>query len=75
MLIMASVYPYIYLLARTSFRQTSVNLFEIAEISGQNLFWQVGLPMARPAIIAGLSLVLMEWCLILEPLNISRWKP
>ena len=61
MLIMASVlYPYIYLLARTSFRQTSANLFEIAEISGQNLFWQVGLPMARPAIIAGLSLVLME---------------
>ena len=61
MLIMASVlYPYIYLLARTSFRQTSANLFEIAEISGQNLFLQVGLPMARPAIIAGLSLVLME---------------
>ncbi len=61
MLIMASVlYPYIYLLARTSFRQTSANLFEIAEISGQNLFWHVGLPLARPAIIAGLSLVLME---------------
>ena len=61
MLIMASVlYPYIYLLARTSFRQISANLFEIAEISGQNLFLQVGLPMARPAIIAGLSLVLME---------------
>ena len=61
MLIMASVlYPYIYLLARTSFRQTSSNLFEIAEISGQNLFWHVGLPLARPAIIAGLSLVLME---------------
>ena len=61
MLIMASVlYPYIYLLARTAFRQTSTNLFEIARISGQNLFWQVGLPLARPAIIAGLSLVLME---------------
>ena len=61
MLIMASVlYPYIYLLTRTSFRQTSANLFEIAEIAGQNLFWQVGLPLARPAIIAGLSLVLME---------------
>ena len=61
MLIMASVlYPYIYLLARTAFRQISTNLFEIARISGQNLFWQVGLPLARPAIIAGLSLVLME---------------
>ena len=61
MLIMASVlYPYIYLLVRTAFRQTSTNLFEIARISGQNLFWQVGLPLARPAIIAGLSLVLME---------------
>lgn len=61
MLIMASVlYPYIYLLARTAFRQTSTQLFEVAAIAGKNIFWQVALPLARPAIIAGLSLVLME---------------
>lgn len=56
----AVLYPYIYILARTAFRQTSRRLFEVARMSGQNMFQAVGLPLARPAIIAGLSLVLME---------------
>lgn len=60
-IIMAAVlYPYIYILARTAFQQTSQRLFEVARMSGQNMFVHVGLPLARPAIIAGLSLVLME---------------
>ena len=56
----AVLYPYIYIMARTAFRQTSRTLFEAALISGKDLFFEVGLPLARPAIIAGLSLVLME---------------
>ena len=61
MVMMALVlYPYIYIMARTAFQQTSRTLFEAAMVSGRNLFWEVGLPLARPAIIAGTSLVLME---------------
>ena len=56
----AVLYPYIYIMARTAFRQTSRTLFEAAMVSGRDLFYDVALPMARPAIIAGLSLVLME---------------
>ena len=60
-IVMGSVlYPYVYILARTAFQQTSRRLFEVARLSGQNMFSTVGLPLARPAIIAGLSLVLME---------------
>lgn len=58
---MASVlYPYIYLLARTAFCQTSRDLFEMTALSGRNMFIYAALPLARPAIAAGLSLVLME---------------
>ena len=56
----AVLYPYVYIMARTAFRQTSRTLFEAAMVSGRDLFYQVGLPLARPAIIAGLALVLME---------------
>lgn len=54
------LYPYVYLLARTAFRQTSSAFFEVALLSGKPLFSVVALPLARPAIVAGLSLVLME---------------
>lgn len=56
----AVLYPYIYIMARTAFRQTSRTLFEAAMVSGRDIFYDVALPLARPAIIAGLSLVLME---------------
>ena len=60
-LMMASVlYPYVYLLARTAFRQTSRELFEMTALSGRNMFVYAALPLSRPAIVAGLSLVLME---------------
>ncbi|MEX2617075.1 MAG: iron ABC transporter permease [Alphaproteobacteria bacterium] len=60
-LVMGSVlYPYVYMMARTAFKLTPYSLFEIAQIHDQGLFRQVGLPMARPAIVAGLALVLME---------------
>jgi len=61
MVVMASVlYPYVYITARTAFRVTSSRLYEAAVISGQNIFLKVALPLSRPAIVAGLALVLME---------------
>ena len=61
MLVMASVlYPYIYMVTRIAFRLTPASLFEIAIVHRKSQFWSVGLPLARPAITAGLALVLME---------------
>ena len=57
------LYPYIYLLARTSFVQQSMSLHEAARVLGANsnrMFWRVALPVARPAVAGGLALVLME---------------
>ena len=60
-LVMASVlYPYIYMVTRVAFRLTPASLFEIALVHNKSQFWTVGLPLARPAIMAGVALVLME---------------
>ena len=60
-LVMASVlYPYIYITARTAFRLTSTRLFEAAIISGRHNLLLIALPLARPGIMAGLALVMME---------------
>jgi len=60
-LVMASVlYPYIYMVTRIAFRLTPASLFEIAIVHKKSQFWTVGLPLARPAIMAGLALVMME---------------
>lgn len=59
----AALYPYVYLLARTAFREASASTYEVARALGAGpwgLFWRVGLPMARPAIATGVALVLME---------------
>jgi iron(III) transport system permease protein len=56
-------YPYVYLLARTAFLAQGKGLMEAARILGQSplqAFWHVALPMARPAIGAGVALALME---------------
>lgn len=57
------LYPYVYLLARASFRQQSSNAFLVARTLGQSpmkAFWRVALPMARPAIAGGALLAVME---------------
>jgi len=63
-LVMALVlYPYVYLAARASFMQQSVCVLEVARTLGRSpfgAFYSVGLPLARPALIAGLVLALME---------------
>lgn len=56
-------YPYVYLLARAAFLAQGKGLMEAARVLGQSpwqAFWRVGLPMARPAIGAGLALAIME---------------
>ena len=57
------LYPYVYLLARASFIEQSICVLEVSRTLGWNAmdaFRRVALPLARPAIIVGLSLVLME---------------
>ncbi len=56
-------YPYVYLLARGAFLAQGKGLMEAARMLGQSpwqAFWRVALPMARPAIGAGLALAVME---------------
>jgi iron(III) transport system permease protein len=57
------LYPYVYLLCRAAFLQQSVCLVEASRTLGHGLsrtFIHVALPLARPALVAGIGLVLME---------------
>ncbi len=59
----AVLYPYVYLSARASFVQQSVCTLEVARTLGRTpiqTFWSVALPLARPALVAGTALALME---------------
>jgi iron(III) transport system permease protein len=59
----AVLYPYVYLTARASFAQQSVCVLEVARTLGRTpiaAFIDVALPLARPAIAAGVALVIME---------------
>jgi iron(III) transport system permease protein len=56
-------YPYVYLLTRTAFREQSAATVEAARTLGigeLGIFCKVLLPLARPSIVAGLGLALME---------------
>ena len=57
------LYPYVYLITRASFIEQSVCALEVARTLGcgpYKTFLRIALPLARPAIIVSLSLVLME---------------
>ncbi len=57
------LYPYVYLLARSAFGEQRASLLEAARSLGhapREAFWRVALPLARPAVAAGVSLALME---------------
>ena len=64
MLMFVSVlYPYVYLLARTAFLERASGMVEAARTLGLGpwrAFFVVSLPLARPAIVAGVALALME---------------
>jgi len=58
-----ALYPYVYALARAAFLEQSQCALEVSRTlgcSGLGAFGRVGLPLARPAIAAGLSFVAME---------------
>ena len=58
-----ALYPYVYLLARSAYREQSGRAYEVARALGcgpWGLFLRIGWPLARPAIAAGVALALME---------------
>ncbi len=57
------LYPYVYLLARTSFLEQSPHLLDVSRLMGRSQFKTflfVSLPIARPGIAIGIALALME---------------
>jgi iron(III) transport system permease protein len=57
------LYPYVYLLARARFLSESATALEAARTLGRGAwrsFFSVSLPLARPALVAGAALALME---------------
>jgi iron(III) transport system permease protein len=57
------LYPYVFLLTRALFEQRSGRVLEAARLLGRgpwSVFLRVAVPLARPAVVAGLALVLME---------------
>ncbi|KAA9009710.1 ABC transporter permease [Histidinibacterium aquaticum] len=59
----AALYPYVYILARAALREQSGAGFEVARALGAGpvaRFVRVGLPLVRPAVAAGVSVVMME---------------
>lgn len=62
-LLTLTLYPYVYLLTRVAFLEQSTCTLEASRSLGCNpwrSFFTVALPLARPAIVAGLALALME---------------
>jgi iron(III) transport system permease protein len=62
-LFILSLYPYVYLLARTALGERAVQVMEAARLLGAPMHRRVlavALPMARPALAAGTALALME---------------
>ena len=58
-----TLYPYVYLIAQTAFINQSRDIFDTGRtlgLSKKETFLKLGLPLARPAIIAGLMVVAME---------------
>ena len=58
-----SLYPYVYLLARTALVERAGGLMEAARLLGAPLLRrirEIALPLARPAVAAGVALALME---------------
>ncbi len=58
-----SLYPYVYLLTRAALSERAVRLMEAARLLGagaRRRVREIALPMARPALAAGVALALME---------------
>ena len=58
-----SLFPYVYLIAKNAFQSMGRSMMDASAVLGMNSlerFLKVGIPLARPWIVAGVSLVLME---------------
>ena len=58
-----ALFPYVYLLARAAFADRSPSLGEAARslgLSRRRVWWRVTWPVARPAVVAGCALAMME---------------
>ena len=58
-----TLYPYVYMLARASFVEQSISMLEASRILGRGSwhgFVSVAVPLARPAVVVGVALALME---------------
>jgi iron(III) transport system permease protein len=58
-----TLYPYVYLLVRTALGERATHLMEAARMLGAPLprrIREIALPLARPAVAAGVALALME---------------
>ena len=58
-----TLYPYVYLVTRSAFLNQSQSMLEAGRLLGLNniqIFYKLGIPIIRPAIIGGLMLVAME---------------
>lgn len=56
-------YPYVYMMARASFKRQKIQMIEAGKMLGAKpirVFWKISVPLARPAIAAGLLVTLME---------------
>ena len=64
MVLLSSVlYPYLFTCMRTAFSRKQGVYFEAARVLGHSsssIFRKVAIPLSRPALIAGLSLIIME---------------
>ncbi len=59
----AALYPYVYILARAALREQSGAAYEVAQALGAGpwgRFRRVAVPMTRPAVAAGVAVVMME---------------
>jgi iron(III) transport system permease protein len=63
LLFVLCLYPYVYLLTRAALTERAVQMMEAARLLGAGLrrrLFTVALPLARPAVVAGVALALME---------------
>ncbi|MDG4721053.1 MULTISPECIES: ABC transporter permease [Thalassospira] len=63
MVLSLTLYPYVYMLARAAFLAQSICVIEAARVLGRSAwssFVTVALPLARPAIVVGVVIALME---------------
>ncbi len=58
-----TLYPYVYMMVRSALQKQSASFIESARLLGASkwkVFWRVVLPLARPALVAGTLLVVLE---------------